>query len=57
MAYERSQVSVRLDPALRAALEHAAERERRTVSNMVRYFVEQGIESSERREPAEAAQC
>jgi hypothetical protein len=48
----REQISVRLEPALRAALESAALAERRTISNQVRVIIARSLEPQ--REPARA---
>ncbi len=41
---ERCAVTVTLDPQLRAALERAAQEQRRTLSNQIRYFVAKALE-------------
>jgi hypothetical protein len=48
----RDQISVKLDPELRAAIEQVAQAEHRTVSQQVRHFVACMIEA---RQPAERA--
>jgi hypothetical protein len=48
----RDQISVKLDPELRAAVEQAAQAEHRTVSAQVRHFVACMIEA---RQPANQA--
>jgi uncharacterized protein (DUF1778 family) len=44
----REQISVPVDPELRAALERAAESEHRTVASYVRHVVAQALERRER---------
>jgi hypothetical protein len=44
---EREQLSVTLDPELRAALERAAKAEHRTVSGQVRHIVAKAFENRE----------
>ncbi|MGD0563488.1 MAG: hypothetical protein ABSA66_10380 [Roseiarcus sp.] len=46
------QISVRLEPALRATLERAAQAEHRTISNQVRVIISRALEPT--REPARA---
>jgi hypothetical protein len=42
---EREQLSVQIDPELRAAIERAAKAEHRTVSGQVRHLVAKALES------------
>jgi hypothetical protein len=49
MSKEKSQVSVKLDPELRAAVERAALAEHRSVSQQIRHFVACMVEA---RQPA-----
>jgi hypothetical protein len=45
MSREKSQVSVKLDPELRAAVEQAAHAEHRTVSAQVRHWIASMVEA------------
>jgi hypothetical protein len=44
---EQQQITVKIDPDLRAALEQAAQAEHRTISGQVRHFVALALENSE----------
>jgi hypothetical protein len=49
-AGKREQVAVSLNPELRDALAARAKEEKRTTSNMARVFIEQALETAQRRE-------
>ena len=52
MARQRiDQITVKIDPALREALERAAEADHRTVSGMVRWLIAQALENGAARPP------
>jgi len=49
---KREQVTVTLDPELRAAIKGAAEAEHRSVSNQIKYFIAKALEGQTERAAA-----